>query len=221
MATVAFDNAAKSVQTATASSSISMAITPGACLIVATMTASTAGISAVAANGTPLTRLIGADATFLSGPKVELWCVTASPSGTVSISANVIGGAAPTMQIMAASYTNVNMVGDPWATSASLNATSPTPGFDLTFSTTTNGVCVFAGAATQTITAMNMTNRLNDAAHKAFAFCDTVGPASSFVATISAQDTITIGAALVGVNLMGSMSATFTIGHIALRGTGL
>lgn len=192
---VTYDNSAQGIQTATASVVVSLAVTPGACLVVGISTSSNVSISACYANGTQLTQLGRAlhDSNTMA---VCLFGYTAPPSGTVSISANTVAAAQSTIGIHAASY-----VGGVFGTDVFIGSASNVTACNLTFSTSTTDMMVLFGASRQTLQILNGTTRQTDNQHLAVRLADTAGSASSFIFSMSGNNASATNYIYIGTNI--------------------
>lgn len=204
---VTFDAAAKSIQTSTASNSIALTIAANAFLLVSVSTVTNPGgsVSSVAANGNALTQIARVEAS--AGVILTIFCITAAPSGSVSISANLVGGTAFTMQIQAASYLGVRSA-LPIGT-INTGTAGAVNNINISLSTSTTDRVVFFAAGINDITAMNATTRLNTNTNFGSFWADTAG--SSTAISLSASAIVTSqNIAFLGINLAFTSSGAAT-----------
>lgn len=213
---VAFDNSAKGISTVTANTVCSFTVAAGAILLAGVMTDNNRSISACVANGTNMTQ-IGRALHTSANMVVTLFGLTAAPSGTVSISATVVGGVSEAMMIGAASYTGARDV-NPWGTIITFTD-SAVATIAVSISTSTNDRVVFLITGNNLLTATNVTTRITDQAHTVYRWGDTAGPSSVISVSASANATSQniVG---FGFNIIGSLTAAMMASRMTLVGVG-
>lgn len=216
---VVLDTSAKSQGTSTVETKCTMTVAAGACLIVGVSCSTNVSVSACAANGTALTQLGRILHTSQGGINVSLFGLTAAPSGVVSISANLVGGGAGTLCLMAGSFVGQKTT-NPFGTII-LGTASAVATLAVAFSTSTTDMVVWFSAAANNYTATNATTLQVDAAHIPTHYCVTAGTASTISLSVSAL-TVNQNFAYAGVNIAATITAVAStaVGSLAMLGVG-
>lgn len=216
---VTFDAAGGGIATSTVVGVCTFTIAANACLVVGVAARTNVSISACTVNGTQMTQ-IGRVVNDTTPHSETFYCLTAAPSGVVSISAGIVGGAATTIWLAGASYlggASANTFGGVNTGTATNAAT-----FTLSVSTSTTDCVVLFATGTSNMTATNSTTRLQDSQHSVSKFCDVI--ASSNVISLSASCvTTTQNLAFMALNIRATdpNASTNFIGGLSLQGVGL
>lgn len=215
---VLYDNSAIKTGTSTLVAVCTLTIAANACLIVGVSTQTNVSISACVAGSTTMTQL-GRVLHNANGANVTLYGLTAAPSGSVSISANVVGGGAATMCIVAASYTGQRQT-NPFGV-IKIGSASNVANFALSYSTSTTDRLIFFCGSTNNTSATNTTLRQTDTQHLVTLYSDTAGPASTFSLSCTAVNS-TFFAAFIGLNIAATSAVSSGIkSFLAMQGVGV
>ena len=154
---VLFDAVANSVETSTASLTVTLNVASNAVLLAFCGTVNNTGsVSAVAFNGAALTRLGRAGNTTGSGPVIEIWGLTAPAAGSFGLSANFT--TTSRWILTGISYINARAA-NPFGTVASATASAVTVGMNVSSSTT--WITVAQYGCTSQISASNALTRMS------------------------------------------------------------
>lgn len=207
----------------TTTGTVALTIASNACLIVgvATNAVLNKSVSAIYVNAVDITssRLQRIEATKDGiGVTSEIYCMTAAPSGAVTITVTLIGVAA-NMVIIGASYIGAKSV-NPFSVTDARSATGVSNVVVSISTSTTDRVVFFASANVGTISATNATQRQKTAEHFGCFLADTAGPASSISLSATLVAFTTSNAAYIGLNIAFSAASTARVPQLALLGAG-
>lgn len=185
---VAFDAASTAYVTNSTSVTVALTVANNACLLVMCQLKGAAGlsVSAVYANGTQMTQIARVESGGTSPINNHIFALTASPSGTVSISADIVGATGRGMGIAAISFTGQRTDSNPFSAIAKVTAGAQA-NINLSVSTSTTDMCVLFGGGTNSLQS-NCTVRASNASNWGFYLATTAGTingASGFSASIS------------------------------------
>ena len=220
MAVVTFDNAASTAGPASSNTkAVLLTVTTNAVLVVATHSNEANSMSAVVAGGVACFRL----GKIVAGTgSTELWGLSAPASGTLTISAAVTGNNPATFALAAASYVGKRTTASPFGGVVAVSAAA-TLNANITISSETDDIAFIAWgkSANGTIAlSINQTARA-DKTHSTTGRL-VIGDATGLALLgLSATSTVTGDWAVVGVNILASLSAApATTFNLTMTGCG-